>query len=694
MFQHLLEEDSEGEIFQPDSFLVSTPVSGTSSSSRHHDYRKPEKVHMVTNFTSIEKSGHAPTAITFVTMEDGEQYCEFQFQHEHSANAKQRRDQKPQKPDMYSPCPGKIKNQLHENLFYTVASFIIFVSAATFLLLPTCVILVVFVPIAYILRRIAKCFASICNFYSPCCCYTANWLTNDEKVWLDDPHLEKPVVQALLEVEGRMEASRLKSLLLSRVVSKENKQGKKNFLRFTQKMVRLSSGCVWVNDLNFNIDNHVLGAPRTFNNIQDLQEFISQLSTKQLLFGKPLWEVCVFYVDTRETLKTYLLFRFHPCMTDGISLVEILRKYLADEHATSELKSRYGREALMFNGVQAVCVGLIVFLSHLLGKRDISMPCIKPMNGEKKVLWSDPISLASVKRIKLITRTSINDVLLSAISGSLRSYFRSQGIHNPCNLHANIPVDYRSSSELLELGNMYTFARAPLTTNIEGAIPRLWELKHQMLEVKNSGDPMIIYNVMKVIRLIFPEVVSRGVLASLYNRSFCTVSNLPGPETKISLGGHKVQSVLYWMPTREQVVMSFSAITYGDELRVGLLVDEAAVTDPHIILHELNQQFLAMTDILQYRRIPGEKKPRNLDDDGYEDEDDRMDEEVRRPKVNRPSEGEAHTSQMRPLSGPNISFPTVVPDSQKKGAVAVDVESKEVVMLENQNFSPCVERKC
>ncbi|XP_071942650.1 probable diacyglycerol O-acyltransferase tgs1 isoform X2 [Antedon mediterranea] len=681
MFQHLLEEENEGET-QPHS----DGSSGISSLYKHENRKA-----VVANIPSIKSFGHAPSAISFITMEDGEQYCEFQFQDENCTDIKNKK-QKAEKPDMYAPCPGKLKNPLQKNFLYTVASFIVFVSTATFLLLPTCVIMLVLVPVAYIIRKIIRCFANTCNCYAPCCCYTANWLTDDEKHWLDDPSLEKPVVQALLEVEGRMETSRLKSLILSRVVSKENKQGKKQFQRFTQKIVCLKSGSIWVNDLNFNIDNHVFDAPQTFNNIEDLQEFISQISTKQLLFGRPLWEVCVCYVGKGENIKTYLLFRIHPCMTDGISLVEILRKFLADEHETSDFKSRYGREALMFNSVQAFCVGLIVFLSHLLGKRDVFMPCIKPMNGEKKLLWSDPISLASVKRIKLITRMSLNDVLLSTISGSLRGYFKSQGITNPCNLHANIPVDFRSSTQLLELGNRYTFARAPLTTNIEGTIPRLWELKHQMLEVKNSGDPMVIYNVMKVIRVLFPQFISKGVLASLYNRSFCTIANLPGSETKLSLGGFKIQSIVYWMPTRDKVVMSFSAITYADELRVGLLVDKAAVPDPQIILCELKKQFAVITDILQYRRIPGEKRPRTLDDNEYEDEDDPLDEEVRHPKLKQPSEHEAHTSQMRPLSGPNIALSTIIANTQ------VDLEESKVIEkvnnAENQNFSPCVERKC
>jgi len=47
------------------------------------------------------------------------------------------------------------------------------------------------------------------------------------------------------------------------------------------------------------------------------------------------------------------------------------------------------------------------------------------------VVWSAPVGLPKVGRIKQIMRSSLNDVLLSCAAGAIRMYLQQQGIPFP-----------------------------------------------------------------------------------------------------------------------------------------------------------------------------------------------------------------------------------------------------------------------
>lgn len=58
--------------------------------------------------------------------------------------------------------------------------------------------------------------------------------------------------------------------------------------------------------------------------------------------------------------------------------------------------------------------------------------------GERSIAWSRDFSMEHVMRIKRVTRSTLNDVLLTAISGALRSYMQKQGISNPPDIKVNL----------------------------------------------------------------------------------------------------------------------------------------------------------------------------------------------------------------------------------------------------------------
>ena len=62
------------------------------------------------------------------------------------------------------------------------------------------------------------------------------------------------------------------------------------------------------------------------------------------------------------------------------------------------------------------------------------------MSGEKLSTRSDAFPLQKLFRIRDVTRSSPNDVLLAILSGSLRDYMRRRGVNNPYDVTATLLV--------------------------------------------------------------------------------------------------------------------------------------------------------------------------------------------------------------------------------------------------------------
>ena len=89
-----------------------------------------------------------------------------------------------------------------------------------------------------------------------------------------------------------------------------------------------------------------------------------------------------------------------------------------------------------------------------------------------RVAWSRPIPLDDVKAIGHATGTTVNDVLLTAVAGALRSYLDGRDTHVE-ELTAVVPFNLRPLDQPLpsDLGNRFGLVYLPLPVGTRG-LPR------------------------------------------------------------------------------------------------------------------------------------------------------------------------------------------------------------------------------
>jgi NRPS condensation-like uncharacterized protein len=147
---------------------------------------------------------------------------------------------------------------------------------------------------------------------------------------------------------------------------------------------------------------------------------------------------------------------------------------LADPQRVAEL-ARLGKDAAV------VAKGL------LLSPRDSDTPLRGESGEAKRAAWSAPIPLDDIKTIGRRLGGTVNDVLLTGITGALRRYLQDReeplaGIE----VHALVPVSLRPRGTEAELGNRIGVIFVPLPVDIPDPADRLRELKGQMDNHKNS----------------------------------------------------------------------------------------------------------------------------------------------------------------------------------------------------------------
>ena len=99
---------------------------------------------------------------------------------------------------------------------------------------------------------------------------------------------------------------------------------------------------VWVDDPDFDIDNHLRRAALPSpGGMRELADFAADVVSRQLHRDRPLWEMWI--VEGVEDEKIAMVAKMHHCTVDGISGAELLGVLLDLEPAPAETGPRTPR---------------------------------------------------------------------------------------------------------------------------------------------------------------------------------------------------------------------------------------------------------------------------------------------------------------------------------------------------------------
>ena len=414
------------------------------------------------------------------------------------------------------------------------------------------------------------------------------------------------------------------------------------FDRFRQRVVQPAWGAFsWAEDPDFDLRYHLQRAtlPPPADQAA-LQELASVLASTQLDMQRPLWQ---FHLVERYGEGCALICRLHHCIGDGLALVHVLlsmttiepgetwpsvkptpeprhhkslmRKMLRP--AKSALRTTIKVTDVFLHQCQALredhshaadlartgARGTTALARLLLLWPDRKTIFKGPLGVPKRVAWSQAVPLQDVKIVGKELGGTVNDVLLTAMSGSLRRYLQGRGEETDgLNFRAIVPVNLRPPGREEELGNKFGLVFLSLPVGIADPHERLDEVRRRMNALKDSLEAPVAFGILTAIGMS-PEKIQDIVVNIFGMKGTAVMTNVMGPKKPIYLAGAPLDSLMFWVPQSGHLGLGVSILSYAGRVWLGVMTDQGLVPDPETIIAGFQAEF---DEFVEMARAAGE----------------------------------------------------------------------------------------
>ena len=376
---------------------------------------------------------------------------------------------------------------------------------------------------------------------------------------------------------------------------------------------------LWIEDPNFDLDNHVrravLPAP---GGERELAELLGDLASRPLDRSRPLWELYV--IEGLNDGHIAVFTKMHHSAIDGASGAEMM-VHLFDltpegtgEHAapTEEwqpeaepsdfelvagaLAARARQPAkmakLLFKSGRAV---VDVARTALTGGSGASTakPFTAPrtsFNGAITPRRSAAFGRASLDDMRFIKRTfgtTVNDVVLAATATSLRQWLATHGGVPDKPLVASVPISVRTEGDSSEAGNRLSTMFASLPVQLEDPVERLLAVAESTKGAKEVHGAIGADMLGDWAEFAMPALFGR--VARLYSSMGLAdrhppihnlvVSNIPGPPIPLYCAGARVVAVYPMGPILEGAGLNVTIISFMGSVDFSAIASRELVPD-------------------------------------------------------------------------------------------------------------------
>jgi WS/DGAT/MGAT family acyltransferase len=224
----------------------------------------------------------------------------------------------------------------------------------------------------------------------------------------------------------------------------------------------------------------------------------------------------------------------------------------------------------------------------------------------KLVVWSEAVPLEDIKAVAKATDSTVNDVLVSALSGALHRYqLHHDG--DAVDLPTMIPVNLRPLEEPLEegLGNRFAVVILRMPSGLQRPEARLAETKRRMDKIKQSPEPLVTFALMHGIGRTGRHV-SRLLARFFAAKAIGVTTNVPGPREPRYVAGARIDKLMGWVPGTGHQSLGTCIFSYAGNVYVGFKVDATAIPHPELILEAFHDEIQALRTIAL---APGTAQP-------------------------------------------------------------------------------------
>ncbi|WP_370950195.1 wax ester/triacylglycerol synthase family O-acyltransferase [Amycolatopsis sp. cg5] len=379
---------------------------------------------------------------------------------------------------------------------------------------------------------------------------------------------------------------------------------------------------VWVDDDHFQILYHVrhTAVPAPGNDDQ-LRNLAGRVFAQRLDFAKPLWEM--WLVEGLEGGRWALISKVHHCMIDGVAgtdLMQMLLDFRPDATEIGEVTEWKPEPApstldLVGSGLKDAVTTPVKHLSAIpgLARRlrsssellDVgralagSLPgTVKrlttraatslngPIGPHRRWVWAKA-DLAEIKQIRKVTGGTVNDVILTAISGGFRDLLEKRGeLTDGMVVRTMVPVSMRSKDEHNKLNNRVSAVLVNLPVSEADPLKRLAAVRAQMDDLKGSRQAAGADVITGLGDFAAPTLLALGSRTAMRfpQQLLQTVTtNVPGPRVPLYFLGRPMTEMYPYVPIASTLRISIGIFSYLDQITFGVNADFDGVPDVQLL---------------------------------------------------------------------------------------------------------------
>ncbi|MBL8189847.1 MAG: wax ester/triacylglycerol synthase family O-acyltransferase [Acidobacteria bacterium] len=388
----------------------------------------------------------------------------------------------------------------------------------------------------------------------------------------------------------------------------------------------------WEFDSNFNIRNHIfklqIDAP---GGEKELIELAGRIFTPMMERHKPLWDIYLVY--GLEGKKTAMICRVHHCMVDGMSGVDLLKIVLDFSPTPAPIPPKPAAKPRepqpdatrrlfdsILGGMQEGMNRWMEFQNGLLNltqalteqtsreaMKNISgeipkimrpaerLPFNGPLSGEKRMVWNT-FSFAEARAIRGALSGTVNDVVLTALSGAVSRYVESHGQSVAGRkIRFMVPVSLRQEDQHGALGNLVSILPVEIPLDLKNPVERFRYVNQKTMAMK-GGRVAEGLNLFSALMGILPAPMQALVGAlSTANIPIPVMNmistNVPGPQVPLYAMGHRMTAYYPYVPVGYAVGCGCAIMSYDQHLYFGLTADLKAMPDVERLRDQLYESF-------------------------------------------------------------------------------------------------------
>jgi diacylglycerol O-acyltransferase len=395
----------------------------------------------------------------------------------------------------------------------------------------------------------------------------------------------------------------------------------------------------WIDDPDFDLDFHVRhSAVPPPGRLDQLADVVARIVSRPLDRSRPLWESYV--IQGVEGGRFAILTKVHHATVDGASGVELLTLMLDDTpepaevaapthdwrperrptdfevlgRATASLLRKPGRLMVLSartaralgeatrnpvlvatartfrNGLRGP-IGALLIIGRPRDPdvdrpaRGITLqaprtPFNRPITPHRKLALRST-SLDQVKAIKNALGATVNDVVMAACAGGLRTYLRDRDALPDEPLVAMVPVSIRTGEEAERWTNRVSGVVAALPTDEEDPLHRVKRVHESMGSAKELFQALPAEQIMDFSQFAPPAVFARAMRVATRLRPpvNLVISNVPGPRQPLYVAGATLRHYYPVSTIVDGQGLNITVQSYLDTLDFGLVACRELMPD-------------------------------------------------------------------------------------------------------------------